>query len=564
MLLPLSIIFLTLDYVYMSEDTFHEELLVHQLTSGHVYTQFQFSTLWNVNIFEEKLPLHFNLFPKSFAEIVSSFGIAELHLSMTQGRWRYNKWGYPILNAPPGIELWVWFHPDANKTSVDEQWHGLVHALSGQFCSSLNFINDAVTSSPNLSMKPLGVWPEKGDSGAHLRYAALSRETVCTENLTPWKKLLPCTDQAGMGSLLNALHLYDSSYHSLAIHLRSICETGDCDDVKLELKQTVSSVFDPIHANVQNNWSLRKLFGRTLNSKCPVASTSVLIVKLNDENIVTSILHPPANRNVQNDDGNFHIYDLLDTDFSKPFDVSASVKYHTKNVITPPYLLVHKYTTGYGEEVGGSTCTITNSHQRENITISYFDVVPYFVRTYLHTLRVHVDGKQVNPEALRFTPANQRERPTTIEFLLTIPPQSTASVAVEFEKVFLDWMQHPPDAHHGFYIGSSVISAVYPDTQNSTGISEQDTLLSRFEAPPNRRVFRRIYTEPLLIRVPLPDFSMPYNVICLTCTVIAIAFGSIFNLTTRTFEVIDESSQKTMKDKIKAFFFKFFKKEKIS
>ncbi len=25
-----------------------------------------------------------------------------------------------------------------------------------------------------------------------LRYATLPREIVCTENLTPWKKLLPC------------------------------------------------------------------------------------------------------------------------------------------------------------------------------------------------------------------------------------------------------------------------------------------------------------------------------------------------------------------------------------
>ena len=29
---------------------------------------------------------------------------------------------------------------------------------------------------------------------------------------------------------------------------------------------------------------------------------------------------------------------------------------------------------------------------------------------------------------------------------------------------------------------------------------------------------------------------MPYNVICFVCTVIAIAFGSIFNLTTRTLQ----------------------------
>jgi len=33
---------------------------------------------------------------------------------------------------------------------------------------------------------------------------------------------------------------------------------------------------------------------------------------------------------------------------------------------------------------------------------------------------------------------------------------------------------------------------------------------------------------------------MPYNVICLACTVIAIAFGSIHNLTTRRFVVYDE------------------------
>ena len=36
--------------------------------------------------------------------------------------------------------------------------------------------------------------------------------------------------------------------------------------------------------------------------------------------------------------------------------------------------------------------------------------------------------------------------------------------------------------------------------------------------------------------LPTPDFSMPYNVICFVCTVIAIGFGSLFNLTTRTLQ----------------------------
>lgn len=54
--------------------------------------------------------------------------------------------------------------------------------------------------------------------------------------------------------------------------------------------------------------------------------------------------------------------------------------------------------------------------------------------------------------------------------------------------------------------------------------------------------FLRLYTEPLLIQLPTPDFSMPYNVICLACTVVAIGFGSLHNLTTRKFDFVDKSS----------------------
>lgn len=50
---------------------------------------------------------------------------------------------------------------------------------------------------------------------------------------------------------------------------------------------------------------------------------------------------------------------------------------------------------------------------------------------------------------------------------------------------------------------------------------------------PNRKNFFRIYGEALLVNLPTPDFSMPYNVICLVCTVVALAFGPIHNLTTR-------------------------------
>merc|ERR1719420_2130114 len=48
----------------------------------------------------------------------------------------------------------------------------------------------------------------------------------------------------------------------------------------------------------------------------------------------------------------------------------------------------------------------------------------------------------------------------------------------------------------------------------------------------------RIYTETLLVSLPTPDFSMPYNVICLACTVAALAFGPIHNITTKTLSLV--------------------------
>ena len=65
-------------------------------------------------------------------------------------------------------------------------------------------------------------------------------------------------------------------------------------------------------------------------------------------------------------------------------------------------------------------------------------------------------------------------------------------------------------------------------------------------------MFLRLHTEILLITLPTPDFSMPYNVICLACTVVAIAFGSFHNLSSRRFEAVDSTKSTGPIGKIKA------------
>ena len=53
----------------------------------------------------------------------------------------------------------------------------------------------------------------------------------------------------------------------------------------------------------------------------------------------------------------------------------------------------------------------------------------------------------------------------------------------------------------------------------------------------------RIFTSNLLLTLPTPDFSMPYNVITLTSTILALFFGSVFNFLTKRFlpQTMDEA-----------------------
>ena len=87
--------------------------------------------------------------------------------------------------------------------SVDQVWTDLINVLSGMFCASLNFMDNKATVTPQFSFRPHGVTSDvhKRFGAKLVRYAALPRENVCTENLTPWKKMLPCGSKVTLSRL---------------------------------------------------------------------------------------------------------------------------------------------------------------------------------------------------------------------------------------------------------------------------------------------------------------------------------------------------------------------------
>lgn len=92
-----------------------------------------------------------------------------------------------------------------------------------------------------MSFRPEGDHPNATLANMHLLHGVLPREVVCTENLTPFLKLLPCKGKAGISTLLDGHKLFDASWQSMAIDVRPACTGESC---VLEIEQTIDMVLD--------------------------------------------------------------------------------------------------------------------------------------------------------------------------------------------------------------------------------------------------------------------------------------------------------------------------------
>ncbi|XP_071227826.1 GPI transamidase component PIG-T-like [Salvelinus alpinus] len=529
-----------------AKDQFQEELVIRPLHSGDTYASFQFRTLWDTDFLRGIS--HYQLFPKSLGQVISKFSVRELHISFTQGYWRTMQLGQPFLPSPPGAELWVWFQDTV--TDVDVAWKELTNVLSGIFCASLNFIDSTNTVQPSASFKPLGVGNVTNQR--FLRYAVLPREIVCTENLTPWKKLLPCGSKTGLAVLMKSEKLFHSSFHSQALHIRPVCQDWQCKSTAWELRQTLNVVFD-LHSSGQGKreWSLFKMFSRTLTEACPLASSSKVYVDVTDNpqgelfelSPATPLLSQAV---VLGDRRTYSVYDLTNqATFGQTRSLNMLLRWRAAESgdMLRPLLHGGRYVAGYGLQAGEIHTLVYNHHPYRAFPVLLLDTVPWYLRLYTHKLIVTSKGRDNKPSYIHYQPSKDRLQPHLLEMLVQLPPNYVTEVTVQFERALLKWTEYTPDPNHGFYVGSSVISALVPSVvaMDTNSTQERPLFSSFFPCKEESSYFMRVYTEPLLVNLPTPDFSMPYNVICLNCTVVAVGYGSLYNLLTRTFQVEEPS-----------------------
>lgn len=284
----------------------------------------------------------------------------------------------------------------------------------------------------------------------------------------------------------------------------------------------------PLDMKATQSWNLSEIFGRPITGSClatdsqgsPVESVCINIP--NGQDVYSST----DTDNSKGSAGASRCYLLPE---SEPFDLSLpqSTSHPTLSLQTPP-LYASRSFTGHGQEKGGVQSLLTNPSTTTPISFIYFESLPWFMKPYIHTLEAQLlTSNSLNPdliESMYYRPALDRERGTQLELRITVPPASTLRLTYDFDKAILRYTEYPPDANRGFDVAPAIVRILSPISEEGGTNSEA--------------VYLR--TTSLLLSLPTPDFSMPYNVIILTSTVMALAFGMIFNLMVRRFVGADE------------------------
>ncbi|KAL7521986.1 hypothetical protein ACHAWX_006682 [Stephanocyclus meneghinianus] len=109
-----------------------------------------------------------------------------------------------------------------------------------------------------------------------------------------------------------------------------------------------------------------------------------------------------------------------------------------------------------------------------------------------------------------------RDGTIVLEKTMDLAPDSSLWMMVDYDEAYLPFQKFPADANRGV--------DMFPSHATFTPISKS------FPSP---QFSTTVYSSSLLILPPVPDMSMPFNVISLSCTLWAFVLGSMINILVR-------------------------------
>lgn len=495
----------------------------------------------------------FDIFPKPIGKLLNSHpSIAAFEAALTRGRWK-EEWGPPPREfRPPGAVL-IAATNSTDSIVVDNCWRFLISALSGALCASFEGMDPDHESS--AWVRPSDVpWTEPGQQ---LRFATLPYEPVCTENLTPWLKLLPCGRHRGLTAVMAPITIAESPLVSLTLAVANRQSQG-----RVELRASLDVVL-PLRDSQKG---LAAWFDSDTIVPCPAARSSTVMLwsrRSPDPSVLNS-----AGIEAKAMNGGEGFVLVFPTEHFASLDTSAHLPVDA-DVAHGPWVVVgagQSSTRGDGMSVmrdvlshegrserthGRYLLRFTNAGPKRHIR--FMEQLPFFLRPLWHTFRATLQFPGRPHEELtgldamrrlelRFVAAAGQRMPTEIFLTVEVPHMGVVSIFLDVAKIFIQLREFSYACEKGFDVGSAAWMELELREeggslgQNASQVSVDDFVGSLAPSEPlgtstPRGKWQLRFTQGLIVLLPMPDFSMPFNVIALSSTAVTFFFGSVFRLT---------------------------------
>ncbi|CAD6188383.1 unnamed protein product [Caenorhabditis auriculariae] len=462
-------------------ETYNERLDIKTLEKGRVHAKFTFLTSKDI------IDNDFILFPRVLDQLVEKYNVHRFVLTMQQGRWR-REWNEPPQPASPiGAQLLVYFKTK-NATEAEKNFSSLVEAANGLFCTSLSSLTVTAVS-PELPVL------EKKSFELTTRYGIVSKETTCTENLSQLRKLLPCKS-SGLSVFLHPSKLYDSLFHSLSVSINSSCEEIKC-------RRSIEFELSVVFKTPADGWLLSRLFDSQFSEKCSVAESSKVTVS-----------HDPISDKVKPSGKELEkgVYEYDFSVWTKGADLEVETpSFKNSSIVQSAGIRIWSTLGGLSQHSGELRISVKNLGKAgNNVVIS--QIVPYFVRVHYNSLMVKCRSASSRVREKVFKASKAPKSSLLIQYNLEIDETDTCILHIPLEKSLLRINDYTPDANHGMYIPGAIATFLQIKNDLNGGYA--------------------VHSNAVLVALPVPDFSMPFNVICFVATTLAVCFSPIHTFST--------------------------------
>ena len=310
--------------------------------------------------------------------------------------------------------------------------------------------------------------------------------------------------------MFKAEAIYQSDFHSIEVEFFINSEKQS-----IEMNLRMITVYDLSQWDRNRNWSLESLFGMSFEKPCPFVTkdTKVILRIPNDQNHLNSLLQQ---KEFVSSEGENLVIEYKGNDLLNEIGATDISRFE-EPIDKPNQFRSYRYKSGSRDDFGGIGLLLENDFSTP-LEITVIESIPWLFRVFLHQGQFSLNSKLIESSDLSkylkeflIEPAINRKRNLLLQSTWILPPQSRIQIYFPFEREFLRIDEFPANSERGIELPGALIF------YKTTEIPYTET------------------TNTLLFTWPIPDATMPFNVITMTSTLAALFYGSFFNLIFRRY-----------------------------